>query len=162
MDPSILSIRVRQFIHPLLFPSIYRSISWSIHRFRYLSVNPSIIHLPLIALSLHLSIYLSGYLCNRPPVSVYLSIDRSIHRFSIYRKVREPNREPRTEPHEPDITMEPHEARTEPKRNLHDLHEAQHEPVNHLFSSQRNTFKANSSQCIHGTLRSTDLFFWIC
>ena len=31
--------------------------------------------------------------------------------------------------------------------------------MNHLFSSQGATCKAKSSHCIHGTLRSTDLFF---
>ena len=56
MDSSILSICVRQFTHPLLFPSIYRSISRSIHRFMYLPVIPSI-NLPLMALSLHFSIF---------------------------------------------------------------------------------------------------------
>ena len=52
------------------------------------------------------------------------------------RKVREPNREPRTEPHEPETTMEPHEPQTEPNRNRHDLHQAR---TGRTGASNRNT-----------------------
>ena len=87
-----------------LCASIYSSITLSVYLSIYLSVHPSIyvsvcqsihpstidrfispfFHLS-ISLALHLYIYLaiSGYLCNRLSVFVYLSIDRSIHR-SIY------------------------------------------------------------------------------
>ena len=50
--------------------------------------------------------------------------------------VREPNREPRTEPHEPENTMEPHEPQTEPNRNRHDLHQAR---TAQTGASNRNT-----------------------
>ena len=60
----------------------------------------------------------------------------------VSRKVHEPNCKPRTKPHELETAMEPHKPRTEPNRNLNDLHEAragwtgvsepQHESVKHV------------------------------
>ena len=78
MDSSILSIDLS------LGPSIDLCIRLSIHPSTIDRFISPFFHLS-ISLALHLYIYLaiSGYLCNRLSVFVYLSIDRSIHR-SIY------------------------------------------------------------------------------
>ena len=74
-----LSIRVRQIIHPLLFPSIYRSVSWSIHHLCIcLSIHPSIYHR-----SLYLSIFPSISIWHYPAIYAIVCLHLSIYRSTM-------------------------------------------------------------------------------
>ena len=65
-------------------------------------------------------IFVYVYLCIYVFMYVHVFVNVYIY-ICMYSKVCKPNREPRTEPHQPETSMETHEQPTEPNRNLNDL-----------------------------------------